>query len=135
MVGDTQGVTLRMKERNAGSLIWSISLSAFPPSFFYFQTIFPGFPGGTSNKETTYQCRRHKRRGFDPWVRKIPWKRAWQSTAVFLPRESHGQRSVVATVHGVAKSLTAHTHIIFSPLIFWKGSPNRDPRRMETNLF
>ena len=40
-----------------------------------------------------------------------------------------------ATVHGVAKSLTAHTHIIFSPLIFWKGSPNRDPRRMETNLF
>ena len=31
----------------------------------------------------------------DPWVRKIPWKRAWQLTPVFLPGESHGQRSLV----------------------------------------
>ena len=29
-----------------------------------------------------------KRCGFDPWVRKIPWRRAWQPTPVFLPRES-----------------------------------------------
>ena len=36
---------------------------------------------------------RHKRCGFDPWVGKIPWRRAWQSTSVFfLPGESHGQR-------------------------------------------
>ena len=35
-----------------------------------------------------------KRCGFDPWVRKIPWRRTWQSTSVFLPRESHGQGSV-----------------------------------------
>ena len=39
--------------------------------------------------------RRHKRCGLDPWVRKIPWRRAWQSTPVFLPGESHGQRSLV----------------------------------------
>ena len=32
--------------------------------------------------------------GFDPWVWKIPWRRAWQPTLVFLPRESHGQRSL-----------------------------------------
>ena len=32
--------------------------------------------------------------GFDPWVRKIPWRRKWQSTPVFLPGESHGQRSL-----------------------------------------
>ena len=32
---------------------------------------------------------------FHSWVRKIPWRRAWQPTAVFLPRESHGQRSLV----------------------------------------
>ena len=32
-----------------------------------------------------------KRRGFHPWVRKIPWGRAWQPTPVFLPGESHGQ--------------------------------------------
>ena len=29
---------------------------------------------------------------FEPWVRKIPWRREWQPTPVFLPRESHGQR-------------------------------------------
>ena len=32
---------------------------------------------------------------FDPWVGKITWRRAWQSTPVFLPGESHGQRSLV----------------------------------------
>ena len=42
-------------------------------------------------KEPICQCRRHKRLEFDPWVGKIPWKRAWQPTPVFLPRESHGQ--------------------------------------------
>ena len=31
---------------------------------------------------------------FDPWVGKIPWRRAWQPTPVFLPGESHGQRSL-----------------------------------------
>ena len=31
-----------------------------------------GFPGGTSGKESTCQCRRHKRCGFDPWFKKIP---------------------------------------------------------------
>ena len=35
-----------------------------------------------------------KRRGFDPWVRKIPWRRAWQPTPVFLPGESHRRRSL-----------------------------------------
>ena len=32
---------------------------------------------------------------FDPWVRNIPWRRAWQPTSVFLPGESHGQRNLV----------------------------------------
>ena len=32
--------------------------------------------------------------GIDPWVRKIPWRRAWLPTAVFLPRESYGWRSL-----------------------------------------
>ena len=40
------------------------------------------------------QCWRHKRHGFDPWVRKIPWRKAWHPTPVFLPGESHGQRSL-----------------------------------------
>ena len=45
-----------------------------------------------SGKESTCQCRRCK---FNPWVRKIPWRWAWQFTPVFLPGESHGQRHLV----------------------------------------
>ena len=48
-----------------------------------------------SGKEPACQCRRHRSHGFDPWVRKILWRRAWQPTPVFLPGESHGQRSLV----------------------------------------
>ena len=36
-----------------------------------------------------------KRLRFNPKVRKIPWRRAWQPTPVFLPGESHGQRNLV----------------------------------------
>ena len=50
-----------------------------------------GFPGGSDGKESCLQCRRP---GFDPWVGKIPWRREWQPTPVFLPEESHGQRSL-----------------------------------------
>ena len=53
-----------------------------------------GFLGDTSGKEPTCQRRRHKRRRFDPWVLKMPWRRAWQPTTVCLPGESHGQRSL-----------------------------------------
>ena len=52
-----------------------------------------GFPGGASDKESTCQCRRCKRWGFDCWVGKIPWN--WQPAPVFLPRKFHGQRSLV----------------------------------------
>ena len=57
------------------------------------------------------------RHQFNPWVGKIPWRRAWQPTPVFLVGKSHGQRRGVwwATVHGVAKDLdttkvTEHEH-------------------------
>ena len=53
-----------------------------------------GFPGGTSGKEPTCQFRKHKTLGFDPWVGKIPWRRAQQPTPVFWPGESHRQRSL-----------------------------------------
>ena len=52
------------------------------------------FPGGTGGKVPACQCRRRKTCGFDPRVRKIPWKKAWQPTPIFLPGESHGQRSL-----------------------------------------
>ena len=50
------------------------------------------FPGGPSGKDPACQCRICKRHGFHPCVEKIPWRKAWQLTPVFLPRESHGQR-------------------------------------------
>ena len=56
-----------------------------------------GLPGGASGKEPAYQCRRHNRLGFNPWVRKIPWRRARQLTPVVLPGESHGQRTLVGS--------------------------------------
>jgi len=45
-----------------------------------------------SGKESTCQCRRHRRHGFDPWVGKIPWRKKWQPTSVFLAGKSHVQR-------------------------------------------
>ena len=53
-----------------------------------------GFPGNTSDKEFACQFRRQKRHGLDLWIGKIPWRRAWQPTTVFLPKKSHGQRSL-----------------------------------------
>ena len=50
------------------------------------------FPGGAVVKNVPANAG-NKRCRF-PWVRKIPWRRAWQPTPVFLPGESHGQRSL-----------------------------------------
>ena len=47
-----------------------------------------------SGKEPVCQCRRH-RRPVSPWVGKIPWRRKWQPTPIFLPEKSNGQRSLV----------------------------------------
>ena len=54
-----------------------------------------GFAGGTSGKEPACQCRRCERLWFDPWVRKIPWRRERLPTPVFLAGKSHEQRSLV----------------------------------------
>jgi len=52
------------------------------------------------------QCRRHKRCGFNPWVRKRAWRRGGQPTPVFLPGEFHGQRVLATTVYRVTESWT-----------------------------
>ena len=50
--------------------------------------------------------------GLDPWVRKIPWRRAWQATLVFLPGESHGQRSLAGySPQGCKESLSSRLEI------------------------
>ena len=50
---------------------------------------------GWGGKESACQCRRHKRCKFNPWIGKIPWRKKWQPTPVFLPGQFHGQRSLV----------------------------------------
>ena len=85
-----------------------------------------GFPRGASGKEPACQCRRQKRREFDPWVRKIPRRRAWQPTPVFLPGESHGQRNLVGySPQGRKESDTTeatwHTHMHSNNKTSWKS--------------
>ena len=45
-------------------------------------------------KESAWQSKRVRRRGFSPWIRKIPWSRKWQPTPVFLPGKFHGWRTL-----------------------------------------
>ena len=65
------------------------------------KTHFVTIPGASQvalvvkNKKTACQCRTHKRCGFDPGVRKVPWRKVQQPTPVSLPGESHGQRSLL----------------------------------------
>ena len=85
--------------------------------------MFGGFPG---DKESSYQCRNHRRHGFSSWVGKIPWSRKWQYTLVFLPGKYHEQRSLLGyIVHRVAKSQTQlsnwiHTisHYVYVPHLY-----------------
>ena len=53
-----------------------------------------GLPQWISRLGIHVQCRRHRRLEFDPRVGKIPWRRKWHPTPVFLPEKSHGQRSL-----------------------------------------
>ena len=61
------------------------------PELLFVNMIFIWPPLVAQTLKNLLQCRRP---GFDSWVRKIPWRRIWQPTPVFLPEESHGQRSL-----------------------------------------
>ena len=116
------------------SLLFSASLPGTEPWPSHWRVRFPGvaafypmlkgFLGGASGKESACQCRRHRRWGFDPCVGKIPWRRKWQPTPVFLPRKSHGQRSLVGYSPWCCKESDmterAHTHT-HTPPPTWKG--------------
>ena len=63
------------------------------PSFLPPRSIpgYHGLPWWLSGKRICLQCRAHR---LNSWVRKIPWRRKWQPTPVFLPGKSQGQRSL-----------------------------------------
>ena len=69
-----------------------------------------------NGKKSACQCRRCRRHGFDPWVRKIPWRKQWLPTPVFLPGESHGQRSLVDYSPWVRKELDRTEHMCMQAL-------------------
>ena len=80
------------------------------------------FPGGARSKEPVCQCRRQKRCRFDPWVRKVPWRRQWAPTPVFLPGTSHDRGAWWATAHRSQLDMTEATERIhtqvFSPILW-----------------
>ena len=81
-------------------------------------------------KELACECKRLERHRFNPWFRKIPWRRAWQPTSLFLPEESHGflpRGPWWATVYGAAKNQTQlkrHAQLINNVIVL--GGQRRD---------
>ena len=105
-------------------------------------TLIWAFPGGSVCKEPACQWRSCRRPRFNPWVRKIPWRRAWQPTPVFLPGESHGQRSLAGySLWGCRVSdttdSTEHIHTRFSshstPSIFRGRKGLREEKWLHPN--
>ena len=79
-----------------------------------------GFPGNSDGKEF-FQERRRPR--FDPWVGKIPWRREWQPTPVFLPGEFHGERSLAGCSSDATEQLT---------LLAWKIPWTEEPGGLQS---
>ena len=73
---------------------------------YYWLQVTMGFPHSSVGKESACHCRRCRRHGFNPLIRKSPWRRKWQPTPVFLLGKSHGWGAQLATVLGITKSGT-----------------------------
>ena len=91
-----------------------------------------GIPWWLSGKESPLQeCRRQS---FDPWVRRIPWRRKRQPTLVFLPGESHGHRSLVGCSPWGCKELDVTERLKSNKLLLVKAltmaleSPNSNTK-------
>ena len=93
-------------------------------AFFFFFKV--GCLRWHSGKRICLQCRRCRRSGFDPWVRKIPWRRKWQHTSVFLPAKSHGQRSLVGYSPWGHQELNTHVHTFTTTFKSWQFLWNLD---------
>ena len=93
-LGDAQDLTQTAKKRGRGSTEPQAICIRILGSLVFLSHQIQRTPDGSSGKEPACQCKRYRRCRFDPWVRKMPWRRKWQSTPVFLPGKSHGQRSL-----------------------------------------
>ena len=98
-------------------------------SVFLIPSFWIRLPRWLSGKRTHLQCRRC---GFNPWVWKIPWRRRWQPTPVFLPGKSHGQRSLREGLQPLGSKragLDLGTH-----KCFWISEEKYDPWNKCINL-
>ena len=107
--GYMPGVELLDHTATVFSVFWGTSIQFFIVAApIYIPTysgpsVYQGVPKWLSGKESTCQGTRHR---FNPWVRKISWRRKWQPTLIFLPGKSHGQKNLMGFIHGVAMSQT-----------------------------
>ena len=86
-----------------GLKLLSLRTSPYAINLRHNQALEPGLPWQISQSGILLQCRRP---GFDPWVGKIPRRRKWQSTPVFLPGKFTGQRSLAGYSSWGRKSWT-----------------------------
>ena len=94
-----------------------------------------GFPGGAVGKEPACQCRRHKRCGFNPRVRKIPWGRNSNPLPYPCLGNPMDRGTWWAIVHGVSKSQTQrNTHIHTHLQIPYLPHKPQDPHFMEKKM-
>ena len=90
-----------------------------------------------SGKESTCNPRSRRRCGFDPWVRRILWRRKWQPTPVFLPEKSHGQRILLGyspwgckeldTIWELNMQAPMHTHVqyMLALMEYWENTQSK----------
>ena len=99
--------------------VCSVSFQTF---LFAYDLVLPRWLSG---KESAFQCRGPKRCMFNPWVRKIPWKRKWQLAPVFLPGKFHGQRSLVdySPLGHKEWNMTEHECTYINKCIYMVGPP------------
>ena len=86
-----------------------------------------GSSSGSRGKESACQCRRCRRPGFSPWVGKMPWRREWLPTPVFLPGEFHGQRSLVGYSPQGRKELDMPEQILNIPFMGQHSQTTQSP--------
>ena len=65
------------------------------------------------------QCRRHRRHGFDLWVRKIPWRRKWQPTSVFLLKSPMDRGAWRSPWGRKELDMTEHMALPASEILSW----------------
>ena len=98
----------------------TLDLISFHLCFFLSKLLFPflGLPRWPRGEESTSQCRRHRRHGFDSWVGKIPLSRKWITQNQYACLEnSVGREGWCATVHVITEKsdMAEHALISFSP--------------------